>query len=101
MGKNPSSQKACGDNCPVEEVSWDDVQGFIRKLKQKEGADKYRLPTEAEWEYACRAGSTTAFPNGGITQLQCDRDDNLDSIGWYCGNSNNTIHPVAQKKPNA
>ena len=101
MGKNPSSQKACGDNCPVEEVSWDDVQGFIRKLNQKEGADKYRLPTEAEWEYACRAGSTTAFPNGGITQLQCDRDDNLDSIGWYCGNSNNTLHPVTQKKPNA
>jgi hypothetical protein len=75
--KNPSSQKGCGDNCPVEQVSWDDVQNFIQKLNQKEGTDKYRLPTEAEWEYACRAGSTTAFPNGNIAELQCDRDPNL------------------------
>ena len=100
-GKNPSSHKRCGDNCPVEQVSWNDVQKFIQKLNQKEGTDKYRLPTEAEWEYACRAGSMTAFPNGGITKLQCGRDDNLDSIGWYCGNSNNIIQPAAQKKPNA
>jgi len=100
-GKNPSSQKRCGDTCPVEQVSWEDAQQFIQKLNQKEATDKYRLPTEAEWEYACRAGRTTAFPNGGITQLQCDRDENLDSIGWYCGNSNNMIHPVARKKPNA
>ena len=61
MGKNPSHFKNCGDNCPVEKVSWNDVQDFIRKLNQKEGANKYRLPTEAEWEYACRAGSTTRF----------------------------------------
>ena len=101
MGKNPASNKRCGESCPVEEVSWEDAQEFVRKLNQKEGTDKYRLPTEAEWEYACRAGSTTAFPNGGITKLQCDRDDNLDSIGWYCGNSNNMIQPVAGKKPNA
>jgi len=101
MGKNPSSHKRCGDNCPVEQVSWDDVQKFIQKLNQKERMGKYRLPTEAEWEYACRAGSTTAFPNGNITELGCERDDNLDSIGWYCGNSNNMIHPVAQKRPNA
>ena len=101
MGKNPSSQKRCGDTCPVEQVSWEDAQQFIQKLNQKEGTDKYRLPTEAEWEYACRAGSTSALPNGSITKLQCDRDDNLDSIGWYCANSNNTIHPVAQKTPNA
>jgi formylglycine-generating enzyme required for sulfatase activity len=85
----------------VEQVSWEDVQEFIQKLNRKEGTDKYRLPSEAEWEYACRAGSTTAFPNGGITKLDCGRDDNLDSIGWYCGNSNNIIQPAARKKPNA
>jgi formylglycine-generating enzyme required for sulfatase activity len=101
MGKNPSSQKGCGDACPVEQVSWDDVQQFVQKLNQKEGTDKYRLPTEAEWEYACRTGSTSAFPNGDITELECDRDPNLDAIGWYCGNSNNKSHRVAQKKPNA
>ena len=101
MKENPSSQKGCGANCPVEQVSWDDVQKFIQKLNQKEGTDKYRLPTEAEWEYAWRAGSTSAFPNGNITELQCDSDPNLDAIGWYCWNSENTIHPVAQKNPNA
>ena len=101
MGKNPSSQKGCGDNCPVEQVSWDDVQEFIGKLNQKEGTEKYRLPTEAEWEYACRAGSTDAFSNGGITELDCGKDANLDSLGWYCGNSNNRIYPVAQKQANA
>lgn len=101
MKNNPSSQKGCGDNCPVEQVSWENVQQFIIELNQKEGTDKYRLPTEAEWEYACRAGSTTAFPNGDITELECDRDPNLDVIGWYCWNSENKIHPVAQKKPNA
>ncbi len=101
MGENPSSQKICGDTCSVEQVSWEDAQKFTRKLNEKEGTDKYRLPTEAEWEYACRAGSTNAFPNGGITKLQCDRDDNLDSMGWYCGNSDNRIQPAAQKQPNA
>ncbi len=101
MGKNPSSQKGCGDNCPVEQVSWEDVQVFIAKLNQKEGTDKYRLPTEAEWEYACRAGSTEAFANGGIMEPNCGRDPNLDAIGWYCGNAKNMIHPVSQKKSNA
>jgi len=101
MGKNPSLFKNCGDNCPVEEVSWNDVQDFIRKLNQKEGANKYRLPTEAEWEYACRAGSTTAFANGGIIELKCGHDPNLDAMGWYCGNSGRKTHPVAHKNPNA
>ena len=101
MKKNPSSHKRCGDNCPVEQVSWEDVQKFIQKLNKKEGTDKYRLPTEAEWEYACRAGNTSAFPNGNITELQCDRDPILDVIGWYCWNSKNRIQPVAQKKSNA
>jgi formylglycine-generating enzyme required for sulfatase activity len=101
MGSNPSSHKRCGNNCPVEQISWEDAQQFIRKLNQKEGTKKYRLPTEAEWEYACRAGSETALPNGEITEDQCGRDPNLDTISWYCGNSQNTIHPVAEKMPNA
>ena len=101
MGNNPSNFKNCGDDCPVEQVSWNDAQGFIRKLNQKEGSDKYRLPTEAEWEYAARAGSRTAFANGGISELECGHDLNLDAMGWYCGNSNKRTHPVAQKQPNA
>ncbi len=101
MGDNPSSHLLCGDRCPVGEVSWEDAQRFIRKLNQKEGTDKYRLPTEAQWEYACRAGSKTAFYNGPITTLQCGVDDNLNAVGWYCGNSQNLVHPVAGKKPNA
>lgn len=63
MGSNPSGFSNCGDNCPVENVSWDDVQEFILKLNAKTGK-QYRLPSEAEWEYAARAGSTTAFPWG-------------------------------------
>jgi len=80
MNENPSSNKGCGDTCPVEQVSWDDVQNFIQKLNQKEGTNKYRLPTEAEWEYACRAGSRKAFSNGGIAELDCGKDANL--VSW-------------------
>ena len=101
MGSNPSYCKECGENSPVERVSWHDVKEFIRKLNQMEGVNKYRLPTEAEWEFACRAGSTTAFSNGEITELGCVQDSTPDAIGWYCGNSNGKTHPVAQKKPNA
>lgn len=61
MDNNPSYFKDCGDNCPVDTVSWNDAQSFIRKLNEKEGMSKYRLPTEAEWEYAARAGTTTAY----------------------------------------
>jgi formylglycine-generating enzyme required for sulfatase activity len=101
MGSNPSYYKNCGNNCPVEMVSWNDVQNFIRKLNQREGSDIYRLPTSAEWEYAARAGSTTAFANGGMTDAGCGYDANLDAMGWYCGNSNKKTHPVAQKKANS
>ncbi|RJX32879.1 MAG: hypothetical protein C4525_09730, partial [Desulfarculus sp.] len=61
MGNNPSHFKQCGDDCPVDNVSWEDIQEFVRRLNQREGKEVYRLPTEAEWEYACRAGTTTPF----------------------------------------
>jgi len=85
---------------PVTCVSWNDVQEFIKWLDRKEGKT-YKLPTEAEWEYACRAGSNAAFANGGIADLKCGHDPNLDDMGWYCGNSGEKTRPVAQKKPNA
>jgi formylglycine-generating enzyme required for sulfatase activity len=91
MGNNPSYFK--GNDLPVETVSWDDAQEFIKKLSAKEGV-KYRLPTEAEWEYACRAGSTTKFYFG-------EDESKLDEYAWYHNNSDGKTHPVGQKKPNA
>ena len=78
MGINPSHFKNCGDDCPVESVSWDDVQEFIRKLNSLEGTDRYRLPTEAEWEYAARAGTTTPFHTG-----RCLSTDEANYDGNY------------------
>ncbi len=109
VGFNPSSFKKCGPNCPVDSVSWNQCMEFIRVLNKWEGTNKYRLPTEAEWEYACRAGSTTAFANGPITELSCKKiDPVLNAIGWYCGNSglqnppgDFRPHPVKTKIPNA
>ena len=100
MGSNPSYFSNCGDDCPVEKVSWNDIQSFITKMNQS-GEGTYRLPTEAEWEYAARAGSTSAFSNGGITETMCGYDQSLDAMGWYCGNDSSTTSPVALKQPNA
>ena len=94
MESNPSRFKNCGTDCPVEKVSWNDVQKFIGKLNQMEGGNKYRLPTEAEWEYAARAGSTTRFFFG-------NDDGQLGQYAWYSNNSGGKTHSVAQKKPNA
>jgi formylglycine-generating enzyme required for sulfatase activity len=77
MGNNPSKFKNCGDDCPVENVSWNDVQQFIRKLNQREGSGTYRLPTEAEWEYAARAGTDTPFYFG--------RCLSVDQANYYGG----------------
>ncbi len=99
MGTNPSYFTGC-PTCPVEMVSWDDVQTYISYMNTM-GEGTYSLPTEAQWEYAVRAGSTTAFYNGGITDTGCKYDPNLDAIGWYCYNADSETHPVARKAPNA
>jgi len=93
MGSNPSDFDDCGGDCPVEDVSWYDVQEFINKLNQMEVTDKYHLPTEAEWEYAARAGTQTAYSFG-------DDASKLGEYAWYDDNSNGKTHPVGQKKPN-
>jgi formylglycine-generating enzyme required for sulfatase activity len=91
-GSNPSYHK--GPKLPVESVSWDDCQSFLAKLQEKVPGQKFALPTEAQWEYACRAGSTGDYCFG-------DRDAGLGEYGWYSSNSGNQTHPVGGKKPNA
>ncbi|WP_440954009.1 formylglycine-generating enzyme family protein [Methanosarcina sp. Mfa9] len=105
MGSNPSYFK--GDDLPVEKVSWNDVQEFIEKLNEMEGTDEYRLSSEAEWEYACRAGTTTRYYFG-------DDDSKLKDYAWYGGYATceewkkyidkimreGRTHPVGQMKPN-
>ena len=93
MGDNPSRFVACGLDCPVENVSWKDIAQFIRKLNLKTG-QSYRLPSEAEWEYAARGGSTADAP---ITDNAAALNDQV----WYIANSRKAPRPVAAKKPNA
>ena len=140
MGSNPSTYKNCGDDCPVENVTWLESVDFCNKLSKKEGLEQcyqingsavtlkgpscrgYRLPTEAEWEYAARAGTTTALYTGGLTIKGDNNGPELDAIAWYGGNSGVSYsggsdcsgwsnkqypsstcgtHPVSRKQPNA
>ena len=93
MGDNPSYSyftHQCGDDCPVEQVSWNDIQPFLQKLNTKTGK-QYRLPTEAEWEYACYGGNQTEYCGG----------NDIDAVAWYDGNSGRQTHPVGQKQANS
>lgn len=94
-GINPSHFSSCGDTCPVEMVSWNDIQTFLTTLNAK-GEGLYRLPTEAEWEYAARAGTTGPYSYD---------ESNRRLYAWYGGanadsNSSYSTHPVATKLPN-
>jgi sulfatase modifying factor 1 len=99
MGNNPSHFKDCGDKCPVDSVSWVDAQGFIDILNSKSGGSNYRLPTEAEYEYAERSGGKSERYSGG---------NDVDSVSWYgatSGHEPDTFgtqgpHPVGTKAPN-
>jgi formylglycine-generating enzyme required for sulfatase activity len=124
-----SEANFAGLNRPVEEITWFDALTYCNRLSLQEGrtpvysitvtgtvghhttdasvtadweADGYRLLTEAEWEYACRAGSSTAFSNGGITSLGCSPlDPGLNQVGWYCGNAAGATHDTGGKAANA
>ena len=105
MGTNPSKWK--GADLPVESVSWEDATNFCAKLtaiERKIGrlprGYEYTLPTEAQWEYACRAGTTTAL-NSGKNLTDREVCPNVDELGWYEHNSDQTTHSVGQKLPNA
>ena len=96
---NWSGEGPGGGRCPVERVSWMDVQAFIGRLNARSGGERYRLPTEAEWEYAARAGTTTDTYAGDVA-VPMGNDPVVNGIAWYDENSGGRTHPVGQKAPN-
>ncbi len=94
MGYNPSFLK--GDSLPVEQVSWNQVQEFIRRLNAVDPGKCYRLPSEAEWEYACRAGSDTRFPWGDDPEYYA-----LEMFSWTSAGFTGRTYPVGRKRPNS
>jgi formylglycine-generating enzyme required for sulfatase activity len=105
MGSNPSRFK--GRTNPVEQISWHDALEFITRLNQKEGHARYRLPTEAEWEYAARARNTGAYSFAALVTTVGEyasykvAEASLGRYAWYHDNSGDKTHPVGQKQPNA
>ncbi len=103
MRFNPAKEHGTGPNFPVYYVSWNDCQKFIRRLIEL-GLGTFRLPTEAEWEYACRAGTTTRFSHGDVLDCGdvCERCEIHDQYMWWCGNNRpQGVKEVGLKQPNA
>ncbi len=99
MGSNPSKFNDC-ENCPVEQVSWIDIQDFLKKLNERTGKS-YSLPTEAQWEYAARGGIKSGKSTGEDVDFKFAGGNNIQEIAWLNENSGNKTHPVGLKKPNA